>query len=193
MWAWAPRWAWPQPTRSGAARLPPHSRPKLIRSQLQKFCAGEWIACLDLQAQHQPMGTSSRCRCGWFISTWPHHTIVLDQLRKSAFQQRLGKGWRQFWSWGDPARGVDVSDQLLELLIPEEVSVEPVPECPTVMGGYIMRPYTEATWQRALRGFSHGRAQDACGWTQEVIMDLSKHPKVHKILRQIATGILTSA
>ena len=67
-----------------------------------------------------------------------------------------------------------------------------MPECLPVAEGDIMKQYSDATWQRALKSFGPGRAPDACGWTQEVFLALSLHPRIQKIMRQVATGILVN-
>ena len=105
MWTLAPRWGWPQPDKQGAARLPPHSRPKLIRAQLQKFAAGEWLSCLDVEAPMEPGHPSQQNEWGGLTAPGLITAAKLEQLRKSAFQQRLSKGWRHLWSYGVPTKG----------------------------------------------------------------------------------------
>ena len=44
----APRWLWPAPKRMGAAPLPAHARPNLIRARARQATGGDWNALLAL-------------------------------------------------------------------------------------------------------------------------------------------------
>ena len=96
------------------------------------------------------------------------------------------------WSWGVPHKNYDSASELQRLLIPDRIEPEVAPEAARISDSDLLQRFTIETWQRSLRNFHHGRAPDACGWTQEIVLEFSRHPRMGKILREIAMGVLTS-
>ena len=144
MWATAPRWAWPEPQRVNGQRLAPHARPKLIKHQLSLLTQGKWDMCLrefwpPTSADDVEVPLEAGLDRPGLLS---EHK--LQRLAILARQRRVGKGWKQLWTWGVPPKSRQLNESLCQLISPDDAPIGQAREFPAVPDGDVL----QAFWRR---------------------------------------------
>ena len=191
MFVLASRWCWVEPQRpvqdGVCGRLPPHSRPKLIKERVLLCRAGRWHQLLcpaDAGLEHEPVVEAPPVPPGLLTQ----HRV--EALYKNARWDKLGKAWRQIWSYGAPTPTDRVREQLFAKLgvLNVDEEVPPLLPRPQVEDQQIVKPLTEETWLSSLATFRTGKAPDSLGWTQALWAAMAKHPSTAPAFRYLSQG-----
>ena len=186
-WLLAPRWLWPEPTRSPGTPLHPHARPRLIRERAQWLQDGNWNAILSaLGPPDLPLSADSLPDEPARASVSPPGTFTTASARAfthMARQGRLTSAWRRLWSFGLAPPSPSTLASLRAKWHPELTRPDWRP--PAASTATAAAIHTDIRLRRSLREMAHGTAADAHGWTAEAAQLLLRHPPVLQHAREL--------
>ena len=181
----SPRWLWPNPPRRGAAPLPAHARPHLIRQRARLLTSGDWNALLDLLLQPAPRTSHLQ----------PQHPDVLTPatakgLLQAGQQHRLSTFWRRLHSYGvlppSPATTAKVSAKWSQQhQMPAPASADLLSQ--TEVGEL----FPLELFDSAQRRLHSGTSQDAMGWYAETFSTLGRDPRLRRSFHALLQGYLS--
>ena len=186
-WLLAPRWLWPEPTRSPGTPLHPHARPRLIRERARWLQDGNWHAILAaLGPPDLPLSAGSPPDEPARASVSPPGTFTTATARAfthMARQGRLTSAWRRLWSFGLAPASPATLASLRAKWHPQ--STRPDWRSPAASPANAAAVHTDLRLRRSLREMAHGTAADAHGWTVEAAQGLLRHPPVLQHAREL--------